>query len=63
MERMILILMNPIWVLLDYGKEEYCMKKLGDPGEKVIGTFEGEYDVPKGRREESMKVLLKNLKQ
>lgn len=36
---------------------------VGDPGEKVIGTFEGEYDVPKGRREESMKVLLKNLRQ
>ena len=36
---------------------------VGDPGEKVIGTFEGEYDVPRGRREESMKVLLKNLRQ
>jgi len=31
--------------------------------EKVIGTFEGEYDVPRGRMEESMKVLLKNLRQ
>jgi hypothetical protein len=36
---------------------------VGDPGEKVIGTFEGEYDVPRGRMEESMKVLLKNLRQ